>query len=106
MPECSRGFIHLSYSRSYFIFLQKRLLLASYITTMEFLLGDMILSFLGRAYLHLRFRKKERVQQELVKKYEGQYRNAGVVLLADVFMAFAVVALVAMIAAVLYSLVA
>ena len=74
--------------------------------TLEFLLGEIIFSFIGRFYLYLRYRDKEKVQQELTRKYEGQYRNAGVVLLVDIFMALAVVAIVSLIAAVLYFLVA
>lgn len=69
---------------------------------MEFLFNDSALSRLGKVYLRLRFRKKEQAQRELQAKYEGKYRNAGIVLLADLFMAFAVVAFVALIAAVLY----
>ena len=65
-----------------------------------------MLSFIGRIYLYLRFINKVRVQQELEKKYEGQFRNAGVVLLFDGFMALAVVAVVALIAAVLYFVIA
>ncbi|MFD2248117.1 hypothetical protein [Pontibacter ruber] len=52
--------------------------------------------------MNLRFGNKEQVQQELQRKYEGQFRNAGTVLLADTFMALAVVAIVGLIAAVLY----
>lgn len=76
------------------------------ITIMDSLFDDMIPSFLGKAYLHLRFRDKEKVQQELERKYEGQFRNAGVVLLADIFMALAVVAVVSMLASLLYFVVA
>ncbi|WP_162052010.1 hypothetical protein [Pontibacter pamirensis] len=65
-----------------------------------------MLSFLGRSYLYLRFRNTEKVQQELTRKYEGQFKNAGLVLLADILMALAVVTVVALIAAVLYLLVA
>ncbi|RDV13445.1 hypothetical protein DXT99_19855 [Pontibacter diazotrophicus] len=65
-----------------------------------------MLSLLGRSYLYLRFRNKEKVQQELTRKYEGQFRNAGTMLLADIFMALAVVAVVSLIAAGVYFLVA
>ncbi|MFD3000804.1 hypothetical protein ACFS7Z_10565 [Pontibacter toksunensis] len=73
---------------------------------MEFVLGEAILSLLGRIYLYLRFRNKVKVQQELTRKYEGQFRNAGVVLLADIFMALAVVVVVSMLAVLLYFVVA
>ncbi|ARS34069.1 hypothetical protein [Pontibacter actiniarum] len=69
---------------------------------MEFLIGDVILVLIGKAYLYLRFRNKEKVKQELSRKYEGQFRNAGVVLLIDALMAVLIVAFVALIAAVLY----
>ncbi len=42
------------------------------------------------------------MRQELERKYEGQFKNAGTVLLADTFMALAVVAVVSIIATVLY----
>jgi len=69
---------------------------------MEYLSGKAILSLLGRAYLYLRFRDRGKVQQELARKYEGQFRNAGTVLLADIFMALAVVAVVSLLAAAIY----
>jgi len=65
-------------------------------------LSERILSFLGRLYLHLRFRKDKQVQQELRHKYEGAYRNAGLVVLFDMLMALAAVAIVVLIAAFLY----
>ncbi|WP_439881674.1 hypothetical protein ACSX1A_00670 [Pontibacter sp. MBLB2868] len=65
-------------------------------------MGGSILSVLGRAYMYLRYRDERKVQHELVRKYEGQFRNAGTVLLADIFMAVAVVAVVSMLAALLY----
>ncbi|GAB3535318.1 hypothetical protein GCM10027443_24130 [Pontibacter brevis] len=71
---------------------------------MQFIPGELMLSFIGRAYLYFRFRDEQKVKQELARKYEGQYRNAGVVLLADIFMALAVVAVVSLLAAVLYFL--
>lgn len=79
--------------------------LVLYFTT-AFLLIERILSFLGRLYLHLRFQKDKEVQRELRHKYEGAYRNAGIVLLFDIFMTLAVVAIVILIAAVLYFIVA
>lgn len=65
-----------------------------------------MLSFIGKIYLYLRFTDKARMQQELVNKYEGQFRNAGVVLLADIFMALAIVAVVSLIAGLLYFVIA
>ena len=65
-------------------------------------LTDSILLRLGKLYLHLRLRNKEKVARELSIKYEGQYRNAGLMLLFDVFMALAVVVAVAILAGVLY----
>ncbi|RIJ33524.1 hypothetical protein [Pontibacter oryzae] len=64
--------------------------------------ADTILEGIGRQYLHLRLRSQERVERELQVKYEGRYRNAAIVLLADIFMALAVVAFVVIIAAALY----
>ena len=65
-------------------------------------MGDFILACLGKAYLYFRFRNKAKVQQELQRKYEGQLRNAGTVLLADMAMALAVVAIASLLAAALY----
>ncbi|MBC5993280.1 hypothetical protein H8S84_10580 [Pontibacter sp. SD6] len=67
---------------------------------------DAILEGIGKQYLYLRLRQEERVKRELNTKYEGQYRNAGLVLLFDVFMALAVVVAVALLAGVLYLLAA
>ncbi|GAB3829209.1 hypothetical protein [Pontibacter rugosus] len=64
--------------------------------------ADTILEGIGKQYLYLRLRRQERVEQELQVKYEGKYKNAGLVLLFDLFMALAVVAVVALVAAVLY----
>ena len=66
------------------------------------MLTNAVLSFLGKAYLYLRFRNKDQVQRQLRSKYEGEFRNAGTMLLADIFMAIAVVVFVAGIAAILY----
>lgn len=63
---------------------------------------DTILEGIGRRYLYLRLRKQERVARELQVKYEGKYKNAGLVLLFDLFMALAVVVFVLIIAATLY----
>lgn len=65
-------------------------------------LTDAILSRSGKIYLQLRLRSKEKIERELTIKYEGQYRNAGLMLMFDVFMALAVVGVVALIALVLY----
>ena len=64
--------------------------------------SDAVLARAGKLYLHLRLRKKEKVERELNLKYEGRYRNAGLVLLFDLLMALAVVAVVNLIAAVIY----
>jgi hypothetical protein len=61
-----------------------------------------MLSRLGRIYLYLRLRSRERVQRELHRRYEGRFRNAGLTLLFDLLMALAVVAFVAILAAVIY----
>ncbi|GAB3203543.1 hypothetical protein GCM10027293_34130 [Pontibacter aydingkolensis] len=61
---------------------------------------------MGRLYLRLRLHHPEKINRELSIKYEGQYRNAGLTLLFDVFMAVAVVAAVALIAGVVYLLAA
>jgi hypothetical protein len=64
-----------------------------------------MLSFLGKAYMHIRFRNREKVQKELDKKYEGQFKNAGTMLLADIFMALATVIVISIIAVLLYAIV-
>ena len=69
---------------------------------MNFHFTDAVLARAGRLYLQLRLGKKESVEQELNLKYGGQYRNAGLVLLFDLLMALAVVAVVSLIAAFLY----
>ncbi|AKD03474.1 hypothetical protein POKO110462_05935 [Pontibacter korlensis] len=69
-------------------------------------LTNTILSCLGKLYLRLRLRNQEQVQRELQVKYEGRYRNAGLVLLFDLLMAIAVVAFVVIVTAVLYFTVA
>ncbi len=66
------------------------------------MLSEAILTFLGKAYLYLRFRNKNEVQNQLRRKYEGHFKNAGTMLLADIFMALAVVVFVALFAAMLY----
>lgn len=66
------------------------------------MLSNAVLSFIGKSYLYLRFRNSDKVQGQLRSKYEGEYRNAGTMLLADIFMAIAVVVLVAGVAAILY----
>jgi hypothetical protein len=65
-------------------------------------LTDVVLSRSGKLYLQLRLRDKAKIDRELTMKYEGQYRNAGLMLLFDVFMALAAIAIVGLIAIVLY----
>ncbi|GGG28688.1 hypothetical protein [Pontibacter amylolyticus] len=65
-------------------------------------LSEAILVRMGKLHLYLRHRGTEEAQQELHRKYEGQYRNAGLVLLFDLFMALAVVVVVAVLAGILY----
>ncbi|MBF8961967.1 hypothetical protein I0P70_01810 [Pontibacter sp. FD36] len=65
-------------------------------------LSEAILERMGRLHLYLRYRGRVEAEQELQRKYEGQYRNAGLVLLFDLFMALAVVVVVAVLAGVLY----
>ena len=71
-------------------------------TCMKAVLGDRLLAKAGKLYLQLRLRNPEKIQRELSIKYEGQYRNAGLMLLFDVFMAVAVVAVVGLVALLLY----
>ncbi|MHA6248947.1 hypothetical protein ACXYMU_13470 [Pontibacter sp. CAU 1760] len=68
--------------------------------------GNNALSLLGKAYLYLRYREKGRVQRELAQKYQGQFENAATVLLADIFMALAVVVVVSLLAGALYLIIA
>ena len=63
---------------------------------------DTILSQSGKLYLQLRLRSKEKVERELAVKYDNHYRNAGLMLLFDVLMALGVVAIVGLVAIVLY----
>ncbi|MBJ6118742.1 hypothetical protein JAO76_11090 [Pontibacter sp. BT310] len=65
-------------------------------------LTDALLSQTGKFYLQLRFRNKAKIAHELTIKYEGQYRNVGLMLLFDVFMALAVVVIVGLVAIMLY----
>ncbi|WP_161888829.1 hypothetical protein [Pontibacter russatus] len=73
---------------------------------MNFHFTDAVLARAGKLYLHLRLRKREKVERELNLKYGGQYRNAGLVLLLDLLMALAVVAVVSLLAAVIYGIIA
>ncbi|WP_276498134.1 hypothetical protein [Pontibacter litorisediminis] len=73
---------------------------------MKATLSDRLLEKIGRLYLHWSLRHPEQVQRELQVKYEGRYRNAGLVLLFDLLMALAVVVLVVAVAALLYFVVA
>ncbi|WP_242922550.1 hypothetical protein [Pontibacter liquoris] len=68
--------------------------------------ADAILEGIGRRYLYLRLRNPTLVERELQQKYEGKYKNAGLVLLFDLLMALAVVAVVGIVAVVLYFVVA
>ena len=63
-------------------------------------LSESFLEWMGRLHLYLRYGAKG--EQELQRRYEGQYRNAGLVLLFDLFMALAVVVVVAVLAGILY----
>jgi hypothetical protein len=65
-------------------------------------LSEAILVRMGRLHLYLRHKGAKEAEQELHRKYEGQYRNAGLVLLFDLFMALAVVVVVAVLAGILY----
>ena len=69
---------------------------------MAYLLSEAMLSFVGRAYLFLCCRNKERRQRELRRRYEGSYRNAGLSLLFDLLLALAVGTVVTLIAAAVY----
>ena len=64
--------------------------------------GDRLLAKAGKLYLTLRLRNPEKIQRELSIKYEGQYRNAGLMLLFDVFMALAGVARAGLVTLLLY----
>ncbi|WP_242927623.1 hypothetical protein [Pontibacter vulgaris] len=61
-----------------------------------------ILYFVGKLYLRLRYRNRQQVERELAVKYDNKYSNAGMVLLFDLLMALAVVAVVGLIAVALY----
>lgn len=68
-------------------------------------LGEAILVRMGKLHLHLRQRGgRGTAEQELHRKYQGQYRNAGLVLLFDLFMALSVVVAVAVVAGIVYFL--
>ncbi|SIT92430.1 hypothetical protein SAMN05444128_2845 [Pontibacter indicus] len=63
-------------------------------------LSEALLVWLGRLHLYLKYGAKG--EQELQRRYEGQHRNAGLVLLFDLFMALALVVVVAVLAGALY----
>lgn len=65
-------------------------------------LSEAILVRMGKLHLYLRHKGSNEAKQELHRKYEGLYRNAGLVLLFDIFMALSVVVVVAVVAGVLY----
>jgi hypothetical protein len=67
-------------------------------------LSEALLVRMGRLHLYLRHKGRGEAQQELHRKYQGQYRNAGLVLLFDLFMALAVVVVVAIVTGILYFL--
>ena len=69
---------------------------------MKALIGERLLAKAGKLYLWLRLRQPEKIQRELTIKYEGQYRNAGLMLLFDIFMAAAVMAIVGLVTVLLY----
>ncbi|NDK57021.1 hypothetical protein [Pontibacter fetidus] len=69
---------------------------------MKVRIGERLLAKTGELYLQLRLRNKSAVERELTIKYGGQYRNAGLMLLFDVLMALAVVAVVGLVTIVLY----
>ncbi|MEJ8756014.1 hypothetical protein WG947_03335 [Pontibacter sp. H259] len=64
--------------------------------------GDRLLAKLGRVYLHIRLRDQAKIERELTIKYNNQYRNVGLMLLFDVFMALAVLAIVGILTIVIY----
>ena len=69
---------------------------------MKAVIGERLLAKAGRLYLQLRLRNQTKIERELSIKYNNQYRNVGLMLLFDVFMALAVVAIVGLVALVLY----
>jgi hypothetical protein len=69
---------------------------------MKVVSGEKFLEKAGKLYLKFRLRNKQKIERELLVKYEGQYRNAGLVLLFDIFMAMAVVVIVCIVALVVY----
>ena len=69
---------------------------------MKALIGERLLAKTGKLYLQLRLGNKAKIERELTIKYEGQYRNAGLMLLFDVLMALAVVAVVGLVTIMLY----
>ena len=69
---------------------------------MEFLLFDLIQSGIGRLYLGVRYRKKERIAELLAEKYEGSYAKAGSLFLLNSFAVMFGLLLFAFLAAVIY----
>ncbi|WP_266204355.1 hypothetical protein [Pontibacter kalidii] len=69
---------------------------------MKTALGNKLLTKAGKLYLYLRLRAPGRIKRELSVKYEGQYRNAGLMLLFDFLMALGVVAFAFVGTAILY----
>lgn len=64
-----------------------------------------MISRLGKLYLSFKFKEDAKIQAELNRKYEGEYRNVGKMLMADIFMALAVVFFVSLFAILLYLLI-
>ncbi len=47
----------------------------------DFLIGDMVFSLIGRVCLFVRFRSKYKVRKELIAKYDNSFRMAGATLI-------------------------
>lgn len=107
---CAAGALFLAAFQTYFIFLQCLYLVQTITlrnshplqTQIMRNLSEAILVGMGKLHLYLRYRGRGEAEQELHRKYEGQYRNAGLVLLFDIFMAITVVVVVAVLAGILY----
>jgi hypothetical protein len=69
---------------------------------MNVALGNRLLAKAGKLYLYLRLRAPGKIRRELSVKYEGQYRNAGLMLLFDLLMGLGVAAFAFVGTAILY----
>lgn len=50
----------------------------------QFLIGNILFSFVGRAYLYLRYRDRETINKIKEEKYAGHFSHAGRVVMLNI----------------------